>query len=382
MRFLTAGESHGPALTVIVEGCPAGLPLLAEDVDVQLSRRQRGYGRGARQKIESDRVEILSGVRRGETLGTPVALLIRNLDFANWAVTMSPAPQDGPADRVLTCPRPGHADLAGALKYGRRDARDILERASARETAARVAAGAVARKLLEAAGIRIASCVTAVGDVRCGAPPVFSALLGLDEELPMPDAEAAGRARDAIRAAGAAGDTLGGRVLVAAAGVPPGLGSHVHWDRRLDARLGAHFLSIPSCKAVSIGDGVEVSGLPGSRAHDAIGYEAGRGFVRPTNLAGGLEGGISNGEDLRVTAYFKPLSTLMKPLPSVDLASKRPAAAHKERSDVCALAPAAVIGEAVLALCLAEALQEKFGGDCLGDLLRSLEDYRARLQAC
>lgn len=381
MRFLTAGESHGPALTVILEGCPAGLPLLAGDIDVQLARRQRGFGRGARQRIESDRVEILSGVRHGETLGTPIAMVIRNRDFANWETTMSPAPQDAPPDRVLTCPRPGHADLAGVLKYGRRDARDILERASARETAARVAAGAVARKLLGAAGVRVASCVTAIGEVECEEPSDFALLPGLDEELPMPDPEAARRAREAIQAAGARGDTLGGRILVAASGVPPGLGSHVHWDRRLDALLGAQFLSIPSCKAVSIGDGVASSRQPGSLAHDPISYDRGRGFVRPTNHAGGLEGGISNGEDIRVAAYFKPLSTLMKPLPSVDLTTKDPAAAHKERSDVCALAPAAVIGEAAMALCLAGALQEKFGGDSVGDLLGALALYRARVEA-
>ena len=381
MRFLTAGESHGPALTVVLEGCPAGLPLLAEHVDAQLARRQRGFGRGARQRIESDRAEILSGVRRGETLGSPIALLIRNRDFANWETTMSPAPQEAPPDRVLRCPRPGHADLAGALKYDRRDARDILERASARETAARVAAGAVARQLLAAAGMRLASCVTAVGEVVCDPPAEFTALQGLDEDLPMAGRESAQRAREAIEAAAARGDTLGGRILVAATGVPAGLGSHVQWDRRLDARLGAHFLSIPSCKAVSIGDGVAASLLPGAEAHDAIGYEPGRGFVRPTNRAGGVEGGISNGEDVRVLAYFKPLSTLMRPLPSVDLQTKEPSAAHKERSDVCAIAAAAVIGEAAMALCLADALLEKFGGDSLPDLLDALSRYRARLEA-
>lgn len=381
MRFLTAGESHGPALTVIVEGCPAGLPLLAEHVDRQLARRQAGFGRGARQKIETDRVEILSGVRHGETLGSPIALLIRNQDFENWRETLSPAPTAEAPDRVLTLPRPGHADLAGALKYDRRDARDILERASARETAARVAAGAVARRLLEEAGIGIASCVTAVGTVVASSPETLRAAAGLDPDMPMPDGEAALRAREAIRAAAARGETLGGRTLVGAWGVPPGLGSHVQWDRRLDARIGAAFLSIPSCKGVEIGEGVASSSLAGSEAHDEIFYEEARGFYRATNRAGGIEGGMTNGEEIRVTAYFKPLATLMKPLRSVHLHSKEPGSAHKERSDVCALPAAAVIGEAVLALTLCEALQEKCGGDSLRELIGNLASYRARVEA-
>lgn len=379
MRYLTAGESHGPALTVILEGCPAGVPLLVEEIDLQLARRQKGFGRGARQRIESDRAELLSGIRHGETTGTPISLLIRNADFANWRETMSPTPPQAPPDRLLTLPRPGHADLAGALKYDRKDARDILERASARETAARVAAGAVARKLLSCAGVRVASCVTGVGPITTEAPSSFEAFLGLDEEMPIPGEGLAERARGAIKAAAAQGDTLGGRIAVAASGLPVGLGSHVQWDRRLDARLGAQFLSIPSCKAVDIGDGIAVSALPGSRSHDAILFRQGSGFAHPTNHAGGLEGGLTNGEEVRVTAYFKPLSTLMKPLPSVDLRTKEPGEAHKERSDVCALPAAAVIGEAVMALCLAEALLEKCGGDSLGELLRNLAAYRTQV---
>jgi chorismate synthase len=381
MRFLTSGESHGPALTVILEGCPAGLAISPVDLDRQLRRRQQGAGRGARQRIESDEVEILSGVRHGETLGTPITLLIRNRDFANWQQTMSPLPTDAPPDRVLSYPRPGHADLAGALKYDRRDARDILERASARETAARVAAGAVASKLLDCAGIHTASCVIAVGDVESEAPASMEAFKDLDPELPMADPLAARRARNLINEVAAKGDTLGGRILIVGWGVPPGLGSHVQWDRRLDSRIGAHFLSIPSVKGVEIGEAARVSRSLGSSAHDPISYEPGRGFFRPSNLAGGLEGGITNGEPLRVTALLKPLSTLMKPLPSVDLKTKAEGAAHKERSDVCALAPAAVIGEALMALCLADALLEKFGGDSMKELLRNLAAYRAQLEA-
>jgi chorismate synthase len=381
MRFLTAGESHGPALTVVIEGCPAGLPLLAAEVDRQLARRQAGFGRGARQRIEKDRVEILSGIRHGRTLGSPIAFLIRNRDFENWCETMSAAPAEAPPDRVLTLPRPGHADLPGALKYARRDARDILERASARETAARVAAGAVARRLLEEAGIGIASCVTAIGPVSCPPPPALSSLGALDPEMPMPDPGAAIEAREAIRSAAARGDTLGGRALVGAWGVPPGLGSHAHWDRRLDARLAAHIMSVPSCKAVEIGDGAAVSAAPGSEAHDEIFYDESRGFYRRTNRAGGIEGGMTNGEEVRVTAYFKPLATLMKPLDSVHLHTKAPGKAHKERSDACAVPAAAVICEAVLALALAGALQEKCGGDSIEELCRNLAAYRSQVES-
>ena len=380
MRFLTAGESHGPALNAIVEGCPAGLSLRAEQIDLQLARRQRGHGRGGRQRIEADRVEILSGVRRGETIGSPIALLIRNRDHRAWAETMAVGPKEGPPDRTLTLPRPGHADLAGALKYDRRDARDILERASARETAARVAAGAVARTLLEAAGIRIASCVLGLGPAQVNRPIGFEDCLGLDEEMPLPDARLREEAIAAVDAAKAAGDTLGGRVLVVARGVPAGLGSHVQWDRKLDARLALHFMSIQSVKGVEVGDGVAASATRGSAAHDAILYDGEKGFHHPTNRAGGIEGGISNGEEIRVTAYLKPLSTLMDPLPSADLVTKAPGKAQIERSDVCAIPAAAVIGEAAMALCLAGALVEKFGSDSVGELLENLRAYRERVR--
>ena len=379
MRYLTAGESHGPALTVILEGCPAGLPISPDDVNLQLARRQMGFGRGARQRIEQDQVEILSGVRRGETLGSPITLLIRNRDHQAWSETMGVETREGSPDRGVTLPRPGHSDLAGSLKYDRRDARDILERASARETAARVAAGAVARKLLQAAGIRIASCVLAIGPVKVERNITWEDCQGLDGDMPIPDEEARQRAMKAIQGARDAGDTLGGVILVIASGIPQGLGSHVQWDRRLDARLAAQFMSIPSAKAVEIGDGVAVSAGPGSAAHDAILHTPGRGFHHPTNRAGGIEGGMTNGEEVRVSAYFKPISTLMRPLQSADLLTKASGKAQIERSDVCAIPAAAVIGEAVMALCLAEAFQEKFGGDSLRELLRNAEAYRLQV---
>lgn len=287
--------------------------------------------------------------------------------------------RDGRPDRAVTLPRPGHADLPGALKYDRRDARDILERASARETAARVAAGAVARRLLDTAGIRVASCVLAIGPVKVERRVSWEECQDLDGEMPMPDEGARARAMQAIREAGTAGDTLGGVVLVLARGVPPGLGSHVHWDRRLDARLAAQLMSIPSAKAVEIGDGVAVSGLPGSKAHDAILHTEARGFHHATNRAGGIEGGMTNGEEIRASAYFKPISTLMRPLESADLLTKAPGKAQIERSDVCALPAAAVIGEAVVALSLAEVFQEKFGGDSLRELLRNADAYRRQV---
>lgn len=380
MRFLTAGESHGPALTVILEGCPAGLRLSPSDIDLQLARRQKGFGRGARQRIETDRVEILSGLRHGQTLGSPICLSIPNRDHRAWSQTMAVEPIEGPADRTLTLPRPGHADLAGALKYDRHDARDILERASARETAARVAAGAVARRLLEEAGIAIASCVVGIGPVEVVEPVTYQDCLGLDGDLPMPAPEARARAILEIKEAGKRGDTLGGKILVVATGVPPGLGSHVQWDRKLDAKLALHFMSIQSVKAVEVGDGVATSAASGHDAHDGILYSPEAGFHHPTNRAGGVEGGMTNGEEIRVAAYLKPLATLMKPLPSADLVTKEAGRAQIERSDVCAVPAAAVIGEAAMALCLCEALQEKFGGDGLGELLRNLSAYREQVR--
>lgn len=377
LRFLTAGESHGPALVTVLEGVPAGLPLAAEHIDAQLERRQRGAGRGARQRIERDRVQIQSGVRGGETLGSPLALRIENRDWVNWERFMDPARIE--PGREVTLPRPGHADLAGALKYDRSDARDILERASARETAARVAAGAVARRLLEELGVEIASCVLAVGEAAVSFEPDFPTLRALDGELPIHEPEVHQRALEAIAEAKAAGDTLGGAVMVAAAGLPPGLGSHVQWDRRLDARLAAHLMSIPLAKGVLFGAILADHRLPGSEVQDIIRHEPGRGFLRDTNHAGGLEGGMTNGQELRATLLLKPISTLMKPLPTADLNTHEAGLASVERSDVCAVVPAAVIAEAVLALGLADAFLEKFGGDSLAEVKRNLAAYRARL---
>jgi chorismate synthase len=389
LRFLTAGESHGEALVAILEGMPAGLPLSAEPIDRQLRRRQGGYGRGRRMAIESDRVEILSGVRGGLTMGTPIGLLVRNKDWVNWQWTMavgeSPTPGAGGAHRLpVTHPRPGHADLAGALKYGHHDLRDVLERASARETAARVAVGGCARVLLERFGVRVASHVRALGPVRVDddLSPSFEAVASLDEDDQIRCVDARFRAQmvAAIDAARAAGDTLGGCVEIVANGAPAGLGSYAQWDRRLDGRLAQALMSIPAIKAVEIGIGVQAAGRPGSQVHDAILPAADPAhperLSRPTNRAGGIEGGVSNGEDIRVTAYMKPIATLMSPLPSVDLATGHVAPASIERSDVCAVPAAAVVGEAMVALVLAQAFLETFGGDSVTDVERSYEAWR------
>jgi chorismate synthase len=396
LRFLTAGESHGPALVVIIEGLPAGLAINEDGITAELRRRQGGYGRGKRMSIEKDRAEVLSGVRRGETLGSPVALLVPNKDWANWQLTMhtGPEPPEGATGArrgPVTRPRPGHADLAGALKYGREDIRDVLERASARETTVRVAAGAVARQLLAAFGVRIASHVFALGGVALAHPhdldfetiariPPDSPLRCADEDTERAMIAAIDRAREA-------GDTLGGAFEVIAHGVPPGLGSHVQWDRKLDGRLAQALMSIPAIKAVGLGLGPQVAELPGSKVHDEIVLPSDAhpargdmGVARPTNRAGGLEGGITNGEDLRVTAYMKPISTLMKPLRSVDLTTMEESLAAVERSDVCAVPAAAVIGEAMVALVVADAFLEKFGGDSVVEIERRYADLRAQLR--
>ncbi len=388
LRFTTAGESHGKALVVIVEGLPAGLPVSAEQVGVELGRRMQGYGRGARMKIERDRIEWLSGVRAGETLGSPVAMLIPNLDWANWEDVM--AAEGTPGDirrRRVTRPRPGHADLVGVLKYDRLDARDILERASARETAARVAAGALARRLLEEFGVEIGSHVVSLGGIT-SAP-----------RSPLPDSlnEASDRSevrvldpsveKDIIAridAAKKAGDTLGGQVEVVARGLVLGLGSHTSWDRKLDGRLAGMLMSIPAVKAVEIGLGVEASQRPGSGVHDAIlsdeaGTDPKGGFRRHTNNAGGLEGGMTTGEPLVVRVAMKPISTLMSPLKTVDLATGAEANAQSERSDVTAVPAMGVIAEALVALVLADAMLEKFGGDSLAELRRNYDGYVASL---
>ncbi len=395
LRFLTAGESHGQALVAMVEGLPAGLPIDQDALGRDLRRRQLGYGRGRRMQIETDTAEILSGVRKGHTLGSPVAMLIRNRDWKNWQQTMHVGPE-APADATgarrapVTRPRPGHADLAGALKYDREDMRDILERASARETAARVAAGALARQLLAALDVRVVSHVFTLGSVTLDDPlaVTFEQIAALDDESPLHCVDEARQQQmiEAIDAARAAGDTLGGAFEVVVRGLPPGLGSYVQWDRKLDGRLAQALMSIPAIKAVGIGKGVGVASVPGSQVHDEIvlpdadATPQGLGVVRPTNRAGGLEGGVTNGEDLRISGYMKPISTLMKPLRSVDLQTMQESPAAIERSDVCAVPAAAVVAEAMVAFVLADAVIERFGGDTLDDIRAQMARVETRVQ--
>jgi chorismate synthase len=379
LRFLTAGESHGPTLVMTLDGMPAGLELDVDALNTQLRRRQGGYGRGRRMQIESDRAEIVAGVRHGRTTGAPIALLIKNRDWVNWQQTMHAEPQmpegaTGVKRADVTRPRPGHADLAGALKYGHDDIRDVLERASARETAARVAAGSLARQLLRRFGVRLVSHVSAIGDVMLAANHAVSfaeaEALAEDSPLRCADPLLQQRMMVAIDAAKDAGDTLGGAFEIIATGIPPGLGSYVQWDRKLDGRLAQAMMCIHAIKAVGIGIGPEVAIRPGSRVHDEILPPPGDAAVllRPTNNAGGLEGGVTNGEDVRVTGFMKPIATLMNPLRSVDLTTMTEAPAAIERSDVCAVPAAAVVGEAMVAFVLADAFLEKFGGDSIAEI--------------
>ena len=389
-RFNTAGESHGRALVAIVEGLPAGLAVDVELIDRDLERRQWGYGRGGRMKIERDRVEVLSGVRHGITLGSPVALQIENKDWKNWLDVMAAearAQEEVPEEKMrrVRRPRPGHADLAGGLKYGARDLREILERASARETAARVACGALARQLLAPFGVEIRSHVAQLGGVpETPLQVAWESIRAIPEDAPLRCADAS--AQDAMVALidekRRDGDTLGGVFEVVAHGVVAGLGSHTSWDSKLDGRLARALMSIPAVKAVPIGAGVEAASLPGSLVHDEIEYDAeGRAFRRPTNRAGGLEGGITNGEELRVRGFLKPISTLRRALRSVDIETKEEQLAAFERSDVTAVPAAGVIGEAMVALTLAEAMREKFGGDSLTEMRRNFDAYREQLRA-
>jgi chorismate synthase len=386
LRFTTAGESHGPALVAVVEGLPAGLTVAAEDVNAELRRRMHGYGRGARMSIERDAVEWLSGIRAGETIGSPIAMMIPNRDWANWRDVMDPEGSGELRRRRVTRPRPGHADLVGVLKYDRLDARDILERASARETAARVAAGALARRLLAEFGVEIGSHVASLGGVLAETPDPLPVPLNAasDRSLvrmldPVAEAEAIRR----IDAAKAAGDTLGGEVEVVARGLVLGLGSHVSWDRKLDGRLAAMLMSIPAVKGVAIGLGFEAARRPGSGVHDAIAGGSGEGrrggFARLSNNAGGLEGGMTTGEPLVLRVAMKPISTLMSPLRTVDLTSGADASAQSERSDVTAVPAMGVIAEAATALVLADAMLEKFGGDSLPEMRRNHDAYVAAL---
>lgn len=393
ISFRTAGESHGRGLVAVVEGVPAGLPLEMErDVDPQLFRRQQGYGRGRRMQIESDRAEVISGVRLGETIGSPITLVVWNRDWENWTTAMSPLPPDPEGNpkalRSMYLPRPGHADLAGVLKYDRRDTRDILERASARETTMRVAAGSVARALLASFGIRVGSHVLSIGPV--AAAPVEELpgdLNGAADASPVRtlDPEAAAAMMQAIDGAKEAGDTLGGVFEVVATGLPVGLGSHVSWDSRLDGRLAQAVMSIQAVKGVEIGIGFEAAERPGSAVHDPIipapGHLRGGGLGREGNRAGGLEGGITTGGPLRVRGAMKPIATLRKSLPSIDLRTGEVADAAVERSDVCAVPAAAVIAESMVALVLADAFLAKFGGDSLGEVRRNFEGFVEALSA-
>lgn len=387
LRVMTAGESHGPQLTILVQNLPAGLPVEAAEVDADLARRQKGYGRGGRQQIERDRVQIVGGVRHGVTMGGPVAMVVPNLDWPNWQGRMDVEPVAEPPPPVTRL-RPGHADLAGAVKFGLDDVRNVLERASARETASRVAAGALARLFLGHFGIQVRSHVVSVGGATASVPAHLRVQPGAAEDPWWQDVEVsdirtgdqtfAEAARSLIKEARTAGDTLGGVFEVLAYGVPIGLGTYVQWDERLDTRLAAAVMSVPSVKGVEIGEGFLNASHPGSRVHDVIEYdsEAGR-WARPTNRAGGLEGGVTNGAPLVVRGAAKPISTLIRPLRSTDLATRQPAEAHVERSDVCVVPAAGVVGEAMVALVLADALRIKFGGDSLREALDAYAASRA-----
>ena len=377
LRFLTAGESHGRALVGILEGMPAGLALTAPYIGAQMARRKLGHGRGPRQKIETDEVRILSGVRRGFTLGSPIALLIENRDFEDWKDIMRTDPARGEAARRVDVPRPGHADLGGGLKYRYRDLRNVLERASARETAMRVALGSVARRLLEGAGAAVGSRVARIGAVADDTPA--GDVRTLNARADRSPVRSLGRTREMaafIDGARAAGDTVGGVIEVLAGNVPTGLGSHVHWDRRLEGPIAAAFMSLNGVKGVEIGLGFGAAMKPGSQVHDQYAPGTGGRVRHLSNRSGGIDGGISTGQDIVVRAAMKPLATLAHPLHSVDLRTRKNARAHVERSDVCAVPSAAVIGESLLALVLAEALLEKFGGDSMQELLPRVELWR------
>lgn len=379
LRFLTAGESHGKGLVQVIEGIPAGLALSEDDIAVDLRRRQGGYGRGRRQKIEQDRAEIIAGVRHGATLGSPLALLIRNKDWENWTVQMSAEPVEAEIDKVTRL-RPGHADLAGSVKYDFDDTRNVLERASARETASRVAVGAVCKKFLAEMGVEFYSHTVQIGDVDASAPPEidWDAL----EESPVrcADAKAAEAMVAAIDAARNSGDTLGGVVEGVVRNVPIGLGSHIQWDRKIDGRLAQALMSIHSVKGVEIGTGFHSTRLTGSNVHDVIlpvSQWSGRPWARATNHAGGTEGGMTNGQDIVVRIALKPIATLPRSLPSADLITGEEMPAHYERSDVCVVPAAGIIVEAMCAIVLAEAALEKFGGDSMGETLRNWRSYEA-----
>ena len=378
IRFLTAGESHGPALTTIVEGAPAGLPVDAEGLGEELARRRLGHGRGPRMRLEKDEIEILGGVRFGRSLGGPISVIIRNTEWQRWSEEMSPA--EGESRKVMTSPRPGHADLPGMLKYQTHDARDILERASARETAARTVAGYIAKLLLAEVGVTVLSHVVQIGDARSTAGiPQRGGLATIDASS-VRCGDPAGEAAmvEAINVAKKARDTLGGVVEVVAYDMPAGIGSHVHWDRKLDTVLAAGLMSIQGIKGVEIGDGFESAGRPGSAAHDEI-FPGDTSFERETNRAGGIEGGISNGSVIRVRAAMKPISTLMRPLATVDVTTGEVSVAFRERSDVCAVPAAGVVAEQMVALGLAREMQRVYGGDSVEAFVEADAAHRRRL---
>jgi chorismate synthase len=383
IRYLTAGESHGPCLTAVVEGVPAGLKITEDFINHELSRRQYSFGRGERlQYIEKDTARILSGVRWGETLGSPITLQIENKDWENWEKIMSVRAEDRSDKHRTVRPRPGHADLVGVLKYDRHDTRDILERASARETAARTAAGAVCKRLLEELGMRVYSWVVEIGGIGIADPAgtVEEAhALAEKSQLRCPDKAAEDKMVEAIKDAKANGDTLGGVYTVVATGCPVGLGSHTHWDRRIEGHLAQAILSIQAHKGVEVGRGFELAKVKGSAIHDEIFHKAGKGFFRNTNNAGGIEGGMTNGDPIVLRAALKPLASLRKPLKSVNIGTKEEMTADIVRSDVCPVASAAVIGEAVTAVVLAQATQEKFGGDSVREMADNLTRYKEHI---
>src|SRR6478735_958602 len=379
-RFTTAGESHGPGLVAIVEGMPAGLELDREALDRDMARRQLGHGRGGRMKIETDTVEVRSGLRHGRTLGSPIAVLVANRDYANWEERMNPWPVEAEVDEVHL-PRPGHADLVGAQKYGHDDIRNVLERASARETAARVAAGSIARGFLSALGVSVHSHVTQIASITAPEQPDLAPedFAGVDDDpVRCLDAEASAAMVAEINRLRKANESLGGTFEVRAFGLVPGLGSHISWEDRLDGRLAGAVASIQSVKGVSIGDAWDVAGRPGSQAHDEIFFEQDH-YARHTNHSGGLEGGMTTGDPLLVRGAMKPLPTLTKPLQSVDIATHEPAQALRERTDSCTVPAAGVVGEAMLALVLADAYRRKFGGDHIDDVLQAVQAYRERI---
>ncbi len=381
LRLTTAGESHGPGLTCIVEGLPAGLVLDRDTLNRDLARRQLGHGRGGRMKIERDQVEVTAGVRHGRTLGSPIALQVRNRDYANWEERMSPWPVETEVAEVHL-PRPGHADLVGTQKYGLTDVRDVLERASARETAARVAGGTVARAFLRALGVQVFSHVVQIGAVRAATERALTPadFEGVDESpVRSLDAEAGAAMVEEINRMRKANESLGGAFEVHAFGLLPGLGSYVSWEERLDGRLGQAILSIQAIKGVAVGDAAEVAGAPGSQAHDEIFWDEGHGYHRETNRAGGLEGGMTTGEPLVVQAWMKPLPTLTKPLRSVDIETHDPAQALRERTDSTTVPAAGVVGEAMVAFVLADAYRRKFAGDHIDDVRQALEAYERRI---